>query len=78
MKTAEQTLKKIARIYERRYKQRVGKRSLNVTTHLYYNMAGAMIDLGRNGGVVDKVAMKTLKDVHRRIAKIGKLLPLEE
>ena len=71
--TADQKLKKIARIFERRYKSKEG---LNITTHLYYNMAGAMIDLKRKKKA-DRVIMHTLNDVHSRIAKIGKLLDLD-
>ena len=69
--TPSDRLKKIAQIYERRYK----KNDLNVTTHLYYNLAGAIIDLERTKKA-DKVIMNTLHDALKRLAKIGKLLEL--
>jgi hypothetical protein len=56
--TPSQRLAKIARIYEREYKSKSG---LNVTTHLYYNLAGAIIDL-KEHRKVDKVVLGTLDD----------------
>ena len=69
--TPSQRLAKIAHIYERRYK----RKGLNVTTPLYYNLLGAVIDL-KEHKKVDKVVLGTLDDTLKRIAKIGKLLDL--
>lgn len=71
--TPTQTLKKIARIYDRQYKSN----GLNVTTHLYYNLLGAIINL-KHHRKADKVILATLDEVAGRIAKIGKLLPLKK
>ena len=69
--TPSQKLKKIASIYERRYK----RNGMSVTTHLYYNLLGAIIDI-EEFKRIDKVSIATLKEVAGRIAKIGKLLDL--
>lgn len=70
--TPAQRLAKIARIFEREYKSKEG---LNVTTHLYYNTLGAVIDL-KEHRKVDKVILGTLNDTLKRLAKIGRLLDL--
>ena len=64
--TAEQKLKKIAKIYETITKK--GRHT--ISTHAYYNMLGAIMDIERTGKC-DKVSLKTLKSVHRQLGRIG-------
>ena len=71
--TPEQRLKKIARIYER---QRINKDNVVITTHLYFELLGAIFDL-QHQKKADRVTLKTLNDVAKRVGQIGKLLPLE-
>lgn len=72
--TPEQTLKKLAGIYDRQY---VNKKGMHITTHLYFNLLGAIIDL-KEYRKVDSVILGTLDNVAKRVAKIGKLLPLKD
>jgi uncharacterized phage-associated protein len=67
--TAEKKLAKIAKIYETITKK--GRRT--ITTHAYYNMLGALLDIERTGKC-DRVALKTLKSVHRQLGRIGNVL----
>ncbi len=73
--TPEARLKKIARIYERRYQKKSGRTKINITTHLYYNTLGAVYDLRRTKKA-DRVILKTLNNTLKRLAQIGELLDL--
>lgn len=74
--TPEQKLKRIARIYERRYVTGRGRNKMNISTHLYYNTLGAVLDL-RETKKADKVILQTLNNTLKRLAQIGKLLDLD-
>lgn len=67
--TAEKKLAKIAKIFET-----ISKRDGHtITTHAYYNMLGALLDIERTGKC-DRVSLRTLKSVHRQLGKIGRII----
>jgi len=68
--TPERKLKAIKKIFERTYKDKDGYR---VTTHMYYNLMGARIDLERDE-YVDRICLKTIRDIEKRLGQISNLL----
>lgn len=67
--TPEKKLAKIAKIFETVTK----KGRSTITTHAYYNMWGALLDIERTGKC-DRISLKTLKAVHRQLRRIGAVL----
>jgi len=69
-KSPEDKLKRIAKIYETRRKLPDGSYS---STHAYYNLEGAIIDLERTGKA-DAIILGTLRRVRAQLAEIGRVL----
>ncbi|HLY04290.1 MAG TPA: hypothetical protein VKR31_00935 [Rhizomicrobium sp.] len=72
--TPSQKLAAISRIYETRRKVKVQGHTLTESTHAYYNLEGAIIDITVSKGKCDRVCLKTLKRVAKQLAEIGKVL----
>jgi hypothetical protein len=69
--TAEQRLAKIAKVFDR---TRHGNDGLNISTHAYWNLQGAIIDIERTGKC-NAVCLRTLKRVRDQLRRIDRLLP---
>ncbi len=67
--TAEEKLAKIAAIYN----TETDEGGHIVTSHAYYNLLGALIDLKRTGKA-DKIIIDTLERVEMQLGEIGKVL----
>ena len=70
--TPEEKLAKIKAIFDTEHEEK-GHR---ISTHAYWNMAGALIDIERTGRC-DAVSLATLKRVHGQLREIRKLLEEE-
>jgi hypothetical protein len=72
MKTAEQKLAEIAKIYNTESMDEDGN---TISNHAWYNLEGALIDLKRER-VADEVILNTLERVSIQLAEIGKILKI--